>query len=488
MVWVAWGSGAAAVLKVVVLVVLARLLSPEDFGVVSAALIVIGFSLTFSQLGLGPALVQRPILEPRHVSTAFVASTIIGFLVAGLVWLAAPLLAEFFRMDGFAPVVRGLALLFPIKGISSVAENLLQRDLRFRFLANSDVLTNSVGYGLTAIALAFLGWGPWALVIAQLTQATMRAVIVMGVSRPLLSPRPSWDAFRELMGYGAGYSVASIGVIAANQVDNMVVGRWLGAYALGLYSRAYQLMAVPSALLGDVLDKVLFPTMARVQDDPQRLASAYLQGTGLIALVTLPIGVVAAVLAPDLVTVTFGSRWEALVPPFQVLVVGMMFRTSYRMSDSVSKATGMVYSRAWRQALYAGLVFLGAWIGRAEGLTGVALGVLGALFINYLVMAQLSLRVGQISWLRFAKVQMPALRLAIILGAVTLATTTATRQLGLPPIAGLLLGSAAAASSAALVAWLAPTFAVGEQGMRMYDMLRAQLLARVRPQRLRGSA
>jgi O-antigen/teichoic acid export membrane protein len=197
---------------------------------------------------------------------------------------------------------------------------------------------------------------------------------------------------------------------------------------------------------------------------------------------------VAAVLAPDLVTVTFGSRWEALVPPFQVLVVGMMFRTSYRMSDSVSKATGMVYSRAWRQALYAGLVFLGAWIGRAEGLTGVALGVLGALFINYLVMAQLSLRVGQISWLRFAKVQMPALRLAIILGAVTLATTTATRQLGLPPIAGLLLGSAAAASSAALVAWLAPTFAVGEQGMRMYDMLRAQLLARVRPQRLRGSA
>jgi len=488
MVWVAWGSWAIGVLKLVVLVLLTRLLSPADFGVVGAALIVIDFSLNFSQLGLGPALVQRPALEPRHVSTAFFATTGFGLLVAAIVWLLAPGIAGFFRMDQLVPVVRALALVFPIAGVSTVAENLIQRGLRFRLLANADVLGYGVGYGLVGVVLGLLGWGIWALVAGQLTQALLRAAILLRAAPPLLRPRPTWASFRELMEYGAGQSAARIGGVLANQADNLVVGRWLGATALGLYSRAYQLMAVPTALLGDVLDRVLFPTMARVQDDPRRLSSAYLQGTALVALVALPAGVVAAVLAPDLVAVAFGSGWEGLVPPFQVLALGMMFRTSCRMSDSLARATGRVYRRAWRQALYAGLVFLGAWVGRSQGVLGVAAGVLGALFVNYLLMAHLSLSVGQISWPRFAQAQLPALWLTILVGAVTVGITAWTRYLGLPPVASLLAGSAAAAGSAFLAAWLAPTLALGDDGIRLRDTLRAYLLSRWRPARLRGPA
>lgn len=488
MFWVAWGSGATAILKLVVLVVLTRLLSPPDFGVVSAALIVIFFSLNFSQLGLGPALVQRPELEPRHVSTALVASTGFGLVVAGLIWVLAPVFAAFFRMDHLTPVVRVLALMFPIKGASTVAENLLQRELRFRLLSNVDVFSYGVGYGGVGITLALLDWGPWALVGAQMAQTALRALIVLREIPPVLRPGPDWRSFRELLGFGVGYSTATIGVILANQADNLVVGRWLGAAALGLYSRAYQLMSVPTALLGDVLDKVLFPTMARVQDDSHRLASAYLQGTAILALLTLPAGVVAAVLAPDLVAVAFGSRWEGLVSPFQVLALGMMFRTSYRMSDSVSKATGRVYRRAWRQALYAVLVFLGAFVGRFYGLTGVAAGVLLALFLNYLLMAHLSLSVGQISWRRFAQVQLPALRSALLLGAVTLAVTATIRHFGLPPLIGLVAGALAAGGTALIAARLAPRLALGEHGLRMWDMLRGQMLARRRPAHLREPA
>jgi PST family polysaccharide transporter len=476
------------VLKVVLLVILTRLLAPADFGVVGAALIVIGFSLTFSQLGLGPALIWRPALEPRHVSTAFVASTVFGLLVAGIIWLAAPLLASFFRMEGLTPVARALALLFPIKGLSAVAENLLQRDMRFRFMANVDVITHALGYGLVAVTLAVLGWGAWSLVIAQLTQATLRAVIVLWEVPPVLRPRPSWGCFTELMGYGAGYSAAGISVILADQADNLVVGRWLGAVALGLYSRAYQLMAVPSALFGDVLDRVLFPTMARVQNDPARLASAYLRGTALLALVTLPAGVIAAVLAPELVAVAFGSRWMELVTPFQVLALGMMFRTSYRMSDSLSKATGRVYRRAWRQAVYAGLVFVAAWIGQHYGVTGVAIGVLGALFINYLLMAHLSLSVGRISWPRFIGAQLPALWLTLTVGAITLATMVGLRHLGTPQFVGLAVGLLVALGTGLLVVWLAPALALGEHGMGMRDTLRAHFLTRQRPTPLQGSA
>jgi PST family polysaccharide transporter len=488
MVWVAWGTGSVAVLRVVVLVLLTRLLSPSDFGVVGAALIVISFSLTFSLLGVGPALVQRPVLEERHISTAFFTSVGFGLATGVLVWLLAPPIARFFRMDELVPIVRALAVVFPVTGASTVSENLLQRDLRFRRLSNIDLLSYGVGYGIVGVGLALVGWGAWALVAAHLMQVVLRAAMMTHAAPPRLHARPSWVSFRELMDYGVGQSAARLAWIFANQADNLIVGRWLGPVALGLYSRAYQLMAVPSGLPGTVIDKVLFPAMARVQNDPRRLAGAYLQGTAFVALVTLPAGVVAAVLAPELVVAVFGRRWEAIVPPFQVLALGMMFRTSFRMSDSLSRATGKVYRRAWRQALYAGLVFLGAWVGRYQGLTGVAVGVLGALFVNYLVMAQLSLSVVQISWLQFVRAQLPALRLTMVIGVVTVATAAGLRHFGLPPLAGLLVGSVAAGGAGALTIWLAPMFALGDHGIGMGNLLRAYLVARLPRMRIRKSA
>lgn len=483
MAWTAYGSGAMALLKILVLILLTRLLSPADFGVVGAALVVITFSLTFSQMGLGPALVQRPVLEPGHISTAFFASTSFGFLVAGVVWLIAPLLAIFFRMEELTPVVRWLAVVFPILGLTTVAENLLQRELRFRLLANTDVIAYAVGYGVVGVALALLGRGVWALVAAQVTQVFVRSIVLLRAKPPLFHPRPTRRWFRELLGYGAGVSAARVGFTVANQIDNFVVGRWLGAVALGLYSRAFQLMSVPTALLGDVLDRVLFPTMARVQDDPRRLATAYLQGTAIIVLLTLPAGVVAAILAPDLVPVAFGRKWGALVPPFQVLALGMMFRTSFRLSDSLSRATGRVYRRAWRQGVFAALVFLGALIGQRGGVTGVAVGVLAALFLNYILMAQLALSVGQIPWSRYLQVQLPAIRLTLVVGAATLAVTAGLRHVGAPSIVGLVAGVVAALGTAVLLVWLTPIFALGEPGVRMLGTLRVHVKERLRPAR-----
>jgi O-antigen/teichoic acid export membrane protein len=284
-----------------------------------------------------------------------------------------------------------------------------------------------------------------------------------------------------------GLSVARLGGTFANVADNLVVGRWLGPVALGLYSRAYQLIAVPTTLLGDVFDRVLFPTLARVQHDDRRLSTAYLQGTAIVGLVTLPVGVIAAALAPELVAVAFGSRWQALVPAFQVLALGMMFRTSYRMGDSLSRATGRVYRRAWRQALYAVLVFLGAWVGQRWGITGVAVGVLGALFVNYLLMAHLGLRVLQISWLSFARVQLPALWLSMLVGAVTFGTTAVTRQLELPPFLGLVAGLATASGAGVIAALVAPRLTLGVHGMRMRDTLREYWQARLHPTHVRES-
>jgi teichuronic acid exporter len=163
--WAAWGKTAHALLQLAILAVLARLLAPADFGVVSAALVVIGLSSIFSQLGLGPALVQRPELEDRHTDSAFVASIAFGVGLGALVWIVAPHAATFFRIADVKPVLHALAVVFPLQGVSVVAESLAKRELRFRWIANVAVISYGLGYGAVGIALAAYGLGVWSLVL-----------------------------------------------------------------------------------------------------------------------------------------------------------------------------------------------------------------------------------------------------------------------------------------------------------------------------------
>jgi hypothetical protein len=130
-----------------------------------------------------------------------------------------------------------------------------------------------------------------------------------------------------------------------------------------------------------------------------------------------------------------------------------------------------VYRRAWRQGLFALLVFLGALVGQTQGLVGVASGVLLAFFLNYVSMSQLSLAITQVSWGRFVQVQLPAARLSLVVGTVTMATMLGMRQTGLPAAAGLAAGVLAAVGSGVVAAWVAPTLALGHEGVRARDML-----------------
>jgi len=141
------------------------------------------------------------------------------------------------------------------------------------------------------------------------------------------------------------------------------------------------------------------------------------------------------------------------------------------MSDSLSRATGKVYRRAWRQGLFALLVFSGALVGQTRCVVGVATGVLIAFFINYLSMSQLSLEITQVSWGRFFQVQLPAVRLTLVMGTATLAAVLALRQTGVPPIVGVAAGVLAAVGSGAVAARVAPVLALGHDGVRARDML-----------------
>jgi PST family polysaccharide transporter len=242
-------------------------------------------------------------------------------------------------------------------------------------------------------------------------------------------------------------------------------------------------MAGPAVLFGNVLDRVLFPAMSQLQRHPEHLAEAYRRGVALIALVMLPASAVLLVLAPELVDVVLGPAWREVVLPLQILGAGMLFRTSCKLSDSLVRATGAVYARTWRQTAYAVFVLAGAWVGHFWGIPGVAAAVFVTLVANFLLMAQLSLRLAAMPWRTFWYAHVPGLALAGLAAGSVGAAASLLRAWDLAPVLVLVASVATLAPSAALVACM-PGIFLGEDGRWMVRTLIGYLPLRSRPIRL----
>jgi O-antigen/teichoic acid export membrane protein/peptidoglycan/LPS O-acetylase OafA/YrhL len=471
--WASAEAVARTLLQTVVLVVLSRLLTPDDYGVVGAALIIVGISSIFSQLGVGPAIVQRSDLEPRHLDAAFALSVVFGLLTAAIIYASAGAFALFFKMDALAPALRALAIIFPITSLGVVSESLLQRDLRFDLLARAEVVSYFIGYGGVAIALAWFGWGTWSLVAGQVAQMIVRTAMLFGFHewRPRLACERG--AMRDLRRFSSGMTVARLANYVATNGDNVIVGRYLGASALGVYGRAYQLMSQPANLVGNVLEKVLFPAMAKVQDRDDRLAAVYRQGVRLLATVMLPGSAMIYLLAPELVQVLLGSKWAGVIFPLQIFSVALLFRTSMKMSNSLIRAKGAICQMVWCQIVYAAATVGFAYAGRSWGIEGVCVGVLGSILLCFLIGASMSLRLVKLTWLEFLADHLPGLLLTAVVSAAGWLGSSALRSRQAPPLL-VLAGTLAAMLAIALVGAVAfPKLFLGPEGPHLVARLRA---------------
>ncbi|HZM01337.1 MAG TPA: lipopolysaccharide biosynthesis protein, partial [Planctomycetota bacterium] len=416
--WSTIGLGAKGVAQFAVLAVLARHLDAREFGVVSATLIVVGLGRALTLASIGPALVQRPVLRDEHVRSAFALGMYTSAGLVALLWLAATPLAQFFGMqaDGLAAVMRTLALVFAIEAFGVVPEALLHRDLNLRGLAGAELVSSLLGFAPVGIGLGLAGLGLWALVAAYFAQSLLKTAVLVRSRPHARSLRLDRAATREILYFSGGFVPARLFNYWASEGDNFVVGKWLGAAQLGIYGRAYQLMAMPAVFLGEVIDRILFPTMARYQQDTQRLATTYSRGVALTASIMAPASALGLVLAPELVRLVLGPDWDAVVGPFRILIAGLMFRSGYKIADSLARATGTVYARMWRQGIFAALVFCGALVGSAWGVEGVATGIVLALASNYALMAWLSVTTTGLAWSRFVALHTRGLAVAAAFG------------------------------------------------------------------------
>jgi O-antigen/teichoic acid export membrane protein len=464
MIWTFSGTGVQALVQLLVIMALGRLLTPGDFGLMGAAVVVIALSQIISQVGVGPAIVQRKELDDIHIRAAFTISGVLGFGLGAAVWLAAPALAQFYRIPAVEPVFRGIALLFPIDGLNTVGESLLTRQLRFRLFVALDVGSYILGYACVGVLLAWQGYGVWALVAANLSQVVLRTVAMYLATRHPVRPSFNLRASQDLLSFGFGHSLAQVGTVLSQQGDNLVVGRWLGPVALGVYGRAYSLMVMPATVFGKIVNRVLFPVMAQVQDEPNRLGNAYERALAIVALVSLPVSVVLWVVAPEFIPVLLGPKWTAVVLPFRLFTCGLFFRMSSKISDACTKAAGAVYSRALLQGIFATMVLAGAYIGQRWGVGGVAVAVSIAMGSNWLFMAMLGRSVTDVSWRRFVQAQLPGALFAAVIGTAVALAVTAVRSLHLGNIPVLLTAALTAAVVVVVVSKLGPELFLGPHG------------------------
>ena len=318
--WLTLAQVAQRLSGLVITAVLARLLSPEDFGLIALAVIAIGFIKIFSEVGLNSALIQRREVKEGHLTAAFWMTLALSLLLTVVGAAASPALAKAYGEPRLVTLLIVLLLSVPLNNLGQTSDALLQRRLAFRQLAIIDWASSLVA-GLTGVALALAGAGVWALVAQNLLLVGVSSVVKMIAAGWLPRLDFQFKYGREILSFSASVLGCAVVNYAVWNVDNAVVGGALGAQALGYYSMAFGLVMLPSLSISGLIMRVMFPALSSIQDDLARLRRGYLRMLRVLSSVTLPVTVGLGVTAPLLVRVVYGDKWAPAVPVLQVLVV-----------------------------------------------------------------------------------------------------------------------------------------------------------------------
>ncbi len=391
---VAWSASSKILIQILqfgTTVVLARLLTPGDYGLVAIVLTFVGFAQLFTDLGLGAAVIHRPRLDQPTLSTAFWLNAGSGFALTALFCgLAYPISLLYGQPKLTWLVITG-SLSFSL-AMYAVHLALLERSMSFRTIASIE-FSGAVCFTVVAVVTAVGGLGPYSLIVGSLTQAALKTVLMWNSVRWW----PSWTftraALRELWQYSGhlfGFNVINYW---SRNSDNLLIGKFLGAAVLGSYARAYNLMMLPVQQVTGVVGRVLFPAFTKLRDDENRLREAYLRSVRVMASISAPLSLTLAASAGPFVSVVYGSRWDAVAPVLALLALSGPAQVISGTFGAVYQALGMT-KVMFRRGIWATLITVAAIaIGLHWGVKGVAL----ALLIKFWILMPLN---GRPMWTR----------------------------------------------------------------------------------------
>lgn len=303
---------------------LARLLTPSDFGAIGMLFVITGFALAFSDAGLGSALIYDQAATDAHFSTVFWLQLAAGAVLTAMFFVAASHIGAFFEIPILEPISRFIAFTFVIQALGQTHSAMLSKQLRFRQLAIVNIIS-TLASGAVASALAWYGYGVWALAWQGLLAPTITTALLWLESK--WRPRFIFDS-RAAVDLGR-YGLYLLGHTSINywlrNGDKLLIGKLVGAYDLGIYTRAYTLMLLPLNNIGAVLGQVMFPALSQLQNDLPRFKRSYLSALQAIALVMFPLMIGVSALCEPLVIFLLGPQWKEVTPILQILsLVGLV--------------------------------------------------------------------------------------------------------------------------------------------------------------------
>jgi O-antigen/teichoic acid export membrane protein len=337
--WNLASSAATQVFRFVLAILLARLLTPSDYGIAGMTLVFSSLVLSFSDLSMGAGLVQRHEIDEADRSTVFWTSAGMGLLLMLAGFALAKPLAWFYGNPQVAPLFVVVSTSFLLVSLQTTQASLLQREMRFREI-NIRIVAGVVVGGIVGLVAALLGAGAWALILQQVTASATSTLLLWVFSswRPQLVF--SSESLRRLSGFGLNLLGARLLVYLNRNADNILVGRFLGSASLGAYSVAYNLMYLPLDRLILPIQEAIFPAYSRWQDDRDRLVDVWLRLNRVVTAVVAPTMVGLLVVAPDFIDVILGHRWHAAVPVVQVLAVIAIVQSVAGLGERVLSALG----------------------------------------------------------------------------------------------------------------------------------------------------
>jgi PST family polysaccharide transporter len=400
-------------------IILARLLFPEDYGLMGLASIAIQFSRRLTQFGLTSVLVQLKEIKNEHYDTVYWFNLSTMGFVAALVFFGAPYYAAYFGKPILVYILWLISIDFLFQAFSAVPTAILRRELRFKELAFAQTYSR-LGTIVTAILLAFLGYGVWALVWGEVVGSVINRFSAIHFARKLSEWRPRFRitkwAFKDTFSFGLWMYVNAYITYGINNVDYFFIGKFLSTEQLGYYERAFNLMSMPRKRMVRKMNTVAFSTYSRLQDDKERLVRGLLQVTRYLSLASYPLMIWLYFAAPSLIVTLWGEKWESTVLPLQIMCLSGLIDSFTLIFQPLLKATGFIGNNTRRDLLYLIILTLGVLWGvfYVGAIAGVAMGVVFASITRFILTLNLTTRKLPLTARQFFR----AHRSAIVYGSV----------------------------------------------------------------------
>lgn len=464
--------------NLVSIAILARLLSPADFGTVGVLMSIAVLAQVIAGWGMWNAIIQMPRIEDRHISTLMAVMFAAAATLAVALYFAGATLEEIFAAPGLAILTPAASAIILLETLILFGDALLRRQHKFKLIALRDTAAIVLVQLPLAIAFAYTGHGPASLMYGYMARGVVVLVACFFFAKFPLVPRIDRQAFLDLFRFGKWVGMGHLFVFLSQNGDNLVVGRLLGVEALGIYGRAFQLINYPVNILGSSVKSIMFPMVSAIQSDLPRVKRAYLDGYRAIFAISAGSSAVVIFVLPETVNLLLGPQWNAVVPIAQLLAASLSIRVALKYLESIPLALGEARSATVRDVTNGSCTVFAAVAAAPFGIAEVAAAVSAVAVAIHLYAAGLANSSTQTRWTEFGEAHLPGFCAFIALAVSGAAAQHFSTYLSLAtlPSLGLKLSFAAAATGLLLGfagRWiLGPTYFVARlQTRRTFDRL-----------------